>query len=70
VIPSDPKGFLNLPGLLVHGVFVAEGTEFLVIHPLRVFPFVLGGAVIPLFANFTGQGYYVSGHWSSSFNLN
>jgi hypothetical protein len=52
--PSDPKGFLNLPGLLVHGVFVAEGTEFLVIHPLRVFPFILGGVVIPLLANFTG----------------
>jgi hypothetical protein len=32
------------------GMLVAERAELLVVHPLRVFSLVLGGAVIPLLA--------------------
>ena len=39
-----------LPGLLMFGMLVAERAELLIIHPLRVFSLVLGGAVIPLLA--------------------
>jgi hypothetical protein len=50
-------------------MFVAERAVFLVTHPLRMFPFVLGGIVVPLLANLTSQGDDVSGHKSSSFKI-
>jgi len=51
-----------LPGLLVIGVFIAERAILFEVHSFRVFPFVLGGGVVPLLASFAGQCDYISGH--------
>jgi hypothetical protein len=44
------------------GVFIAERAILFEVHSFRVLPFVLGGGVVPLFANVAGQGDYISGH--------
>ncbi len=54
--------FLPLPGFLVHSVFVAEGTEFLVFHPIRMFSLIFGFAVIASFAIIASQCNYVARH--------
>jgi len=44
---------LFLPGLFMLGMFVTERAIFFVAHSFRMFPFIFGAGVVPLFTLLT-----------------